>query len=161
MPYYRFELNVPLSPVEVAERIRAITDKPRSFWESLGNWSPGRGSPQRFVGRVRQLSFQLQRDIGYRNSLLPIISGLISPAPQGSTIQVKMYLHLFAAAFVAFWLSATGGLMLISLFDGAGSNSAWVGRPAEMFALGLGMTLLGFFPEAFRAKHLLEEALRR
>jgi hypothetical protein len=156
MPYYRYEWNVQLSPEEVAARIAGITDKPRSFWESFRGWSPGKGSKQHFRGTVSHLSFRLQRDIGYRNSFLPIIRGQISSEGRGSRIQMTMYLHPFTAVFMAAWLSIALGATLAAAGHYATLYTYDVLGPAAMFTFGAGIVSLGFFPEALLAKRLVK-----
>jgi hypothetical protein len=74
---------------------------------------------QPFDGNVTGRTFKLVRVIRYRNSFLPVIRGRISDSPHGgTTVRVRMTLHLFTALFMAAWLGFVGaGVAWSSLGD--------------------------------------------
>jgi hypothetical protein len=153
MPFYRFQLQVPLPPDVAQDRIQTITGKPLPYWDSFGTgWLSGRKSGQPFQGRLKHHRFRLMRNIDHRNSFLPLIRGRIDQEPGGSRVSVILYLDPFVAIFMLGWLILVG-------------RSAWppTGErfmPAGMFLFGLGIILAGFIPEARKARRLLEAALR-
>jgi hypothetical protein len=152
MPFYRFQLQVPLPPDVAQDRIQAITRKPLSYWASFGSgWRAARNSGRPFQGRLEHHRFRLMRNINHRNSFLPVVRGRIDQEPGGSRVSVILYMDPFVAIFMLGWLAVVG-------------HSAWPPTSerflsAGMFLAGLGITLAGFIPEARKARRLLETAL--
>jgi hypothetical protein len=171
MPYYRYQLHLHLAPQVVADRIRAVTREPPGFWDRPSWWSGDKPVPP-FLGRVDEHSFRVRRDIHYTNAFLPRIRGQISPIPGGSTVRVTMHLHPFVAAFEVLWLSFTGFFALIAVAnsfagfvalrtrgDTGGPDGLPALIPLAMFVFGIALTCGAFFPEAMKAKRLLETAV--
>ncbi len=154
---YHFQIQVPLGTRETLERIRTLArerpDFRQSFRESLG-WRPGNTPP--FVGQVSDTGFTLYRDIRYRNSFLPRIRGRIESCPEGSRIDVTMNLHPFVAVFVFVWLWISGSITATLLSQGTASDAL---SPAGMCGFLVLLTLAGFYPEAIKARRILEEKL--
>jgi hypothetical protein len=159
MPLYRFELVSALSEPAVMERLRLLTRPKRGFWESIrdafrrpeASWPP-------FVGTVSKDGFRVYRDIRYRNSFLPIVSGRVEQTSDGTRVSVAMYLHPLAALFMLFWLSAVA-IGAVSAYAKHGLAGASI--PAGMFVFGVALVCGGFFPEAFKAKKLLRDGINR
>lgn len=79
--------------------------------------------------------------------------------PTGTRIDVTMRLHPFVAALMPFWL---GGVGLIGRFVIADGEAAeWSLAPIGMFGFGLALTLGAFYPEAIKARRILEQHLRQ
>jgi hypothetical protein len=154
MPFYRFQLQVPLPPDVAQDRIQAITGKPLPYRDSFGTkWGAARRkTPDRpFQGRLEHHRFRLMRHINRRNSFLPLIRGRIDQEPGGSRVSVILHLDPFVAIFMLCWLILVGRTAWPPTGEGL--------RPAGMFLFGLGITLAGFIPEARKARRLLEAAL--
>ena len=153
MPFYRFQIDVNASPHVVAERLRAIVrDKPK-FRESLRTmWWSGDPVSVPFVGSVQDESFELRRDIRYRNSFLPMIRGHITPNGVGTRVCVTMFIHPLVALFMIFWLGMVG-------FGAVSTRSASSIIPGGMFIFGVALTVGAFIPEAINAKHLICDAV--
>ena len=116
MPYYRFQVDSPLPPKTIAARIHAITRESRGLLEYFRRGRPTNPPGPGFLGRVKDLSFRLQRDIRYSNSFLPVIRGRIVPDIVGSKMIVTMYLHPAAAVFMTFWLSERTLVYFLAFF---------------------------------------------
>lgn len=148
MPFYRFHIDVPSQPEVVRERL-ALMVRPepalQEYFSRLWSWGGPKGPP--FIGHVGQDSFTLRRDIRYRNSFLPQIKGQIAPSQTGTLVNITMFLHPFAAVFMAFWLSVVAYVALHAL------------PGVFMFVAGVAMILGGFFPEALKAKRILMDNL--
>jgi hypothetical protein len=69
-----------------------------------------------------------------------------------------MTLHPFVAAFMVVWLGAVGAGTIAAL-TASGSDSHAAFLPAGMFVFGVALTAGGFYPEAFKARHLLEHSV--
>src|SRR5580692_8908617 len=101
MPFYAFHLDVPVPPDVVAERVRVAVGKVPTFWESAkSSWKGPRQSGFPFLGTVKGRSFSIRRDIQYRNSFLPLIRGKIVPTPNGSRVNVFMFMHPLSLIFM-------------------------------------------------------------
>src|SRR5439155_14819630 len=161
MPFYRFHLDTALSESAVSERIQRLIHPRRSFreWVAFNITREDNTVGPPFLGTARASSFRLRRDIRYRNSFLPLVWGRIVPSGVGSRINVTMFLHPLVALFMIIWFSGLG----------YGIVKLWVHRkeavpfavlvPAAMFLFGVALMLICFFPEAIKAKRLLESAL--
>jgi hypothetical protein len=159
LPYYRFQLEVPLSPEAVAERMRAVTQEPRTFSEKFRRaWGFGKSGPP-FVGYVEDLSFRLRRDIRHRNLFLPMIRAKVAPEPSGSRVSVTMYLNPVVAVFSVFWLYVFGYATWETAISPRVSGKPEFLVPAGVFVLFLAVAGGSFFFEARKAKRLLEAAL--
>ena len=144
MPLYRFHIDATVPPQAVTERLRCAVRDRQKFREYFGRENPD-GPP--FIGSVRDFSFQIRRDIRYRNSFLPLVWGHIVPTPMGARVVVTMFMHPFVLAFILFWLGMMGWG---ALRDKSASS---VGLWAMLFAIAL--CAAGFIPEVVMAKRLL------
>jgi len=155
MALYRFQIRSDLSAQAVLERIRTLARERPGFGQSLKEsfgWGKG-GSPP-FIGRVEGNCFKLYRDIRYRNSFLPRIRGHVNPYRDGSNIEVTMYLHPLVLVFMLFWLGFVGAGAVATLGHGKGDHAL---VPLGMLVFGVALTLGGFYPEALKARRILEE----
>jgi hypothetical protein len=150
MAFYRFHLDVNVPPTAVADRLRAISGGKLSLFDSTSFSRPDPWAPP-FKGTVTDASFNLRRNISYRNSFLPFIRGNFEPGPAGTRITVTMHLQPFVAIFMVFWLTMAVGLT-------AGSGPLKL-VPWAFFLFGIAMVVFGFFPEAIKAKRLITAAL--
>jgi hypothetical protein len=66
-----------------------------------------------------------------------------------------MYLHPVVLVFMLFWLGGVGLGAAAALREGDGGAGTLV--PMGMFAFGVALTLGGFYPEAAKARRLLEQ----
>jgi len=162
MAYYRFEIESPFTPTEVISKIQAVTKSPEGFFGSLKKgFFPFDKPLVPFVGRVDIESFQIHRDIRYRNSFLPIISGRIESTPTGSHVRVTMRMHLLVSLFMVIWFSGVASAIWASAFGSKLQSTAGLVAPIGMFAFGIFLVSLCFFPEAIKAKKIIEAALKK
>jgi hypothetical protein len=159
MPFYKFEIEVPHSAPTVAQRIRDITRDAPGVWKSVKEAFEPTDPNVHFIGQVGDSEFRIHRDVRRRNSFLPRIRGRIEAAFPGSRVTVNMSLHPVATVFLAVWLSLVGlgALSEISKSNGEFESAAIL---LGMFLVGVLMTLGGFYPEAIKARRLLEENLK-
>lgn len=159
MPIYRFKIDSPLTTQVVLQRIQGLARAAPGFWQSIrGVFGRDRTQSTPFIGAVEGESFRLHRDIAYRNSFLPRISGRVVATPAGTRIIVNMFLHPIVGAFMLFWLSGVGIAALTSFNTLHGTTSP-VLVPLGMFVFGVALTLGGFYPEAVKARRLLEQGI--
>lgn len=98
-----------------------------------------------YTGDVNGNNFRIRRDIQYRNSFLPIVSGTIEPGIGTTMLRVKMRMHLFVTVFEVLWLTISFSFALLALFQPA--------REAVVFPLmfcvgGYAMAMIAFYLEA-------------
>jgi hypothetical protein len=150
VPYFSFQLELPLPPEAIAERLRAITVPPKRFWARFPVDLEGPDERFTFVGTIESGRFKLQRVIGGRNSFLPQIRGRIENLGGMTQIKVRMFLHPLVCVFMALWFGSLGWGIAV---DG---NAGLSSIPAiGMFLFGVGLLFVGFFPEARRARELI------
>jgi hypothetical protein len=157
MPLYRFQIESSLPADTVLDRVRALVREAPAFWpslkESFGS-RPENAPP--FIGKVEGNEFRIYRDIRYRNSFLPRVYGKVVSSLSGAQIDVTMTLHPAVTVFILFWLGVVGFGAAVTA---AHSNLQAALIPLGMFVFGVTLTLVGFFPEALKARRLLEQTL--
>lgn len=159
MPYYRFDIDSPFPPGTVIQRLRALTrEMPDPDPSRTGPIGKDRRGEAVFVGALGEDGFRLRRDIRHRNTFRPQIRGQLDALPSGTRIRVRMRLHLFAVLFMAAWLTFVGYGCFRVLSDGRiQPPAAWI--PVGMLVVGVLMPFVFFYPEAIRARRLLERAV--
>ncbi len=158
MALYRFQLELPLTTEDAVERVRTLVrERPgfmQAFKESFGRRPLG--APP-FIGRVTGNDFTLCRDIRYRNSFLPRIRGHVGSCPSGTRVDITMSLHPLIVMFILVWFGAVGSAAVGMLTHGKTAEALF---PAGMCVFLVLMTVAGFYPEAIKARRILEEKLR-
>jgi len=157
MALYRFNLRSTLTTQAVLERLRSLARERPGFGQSLKEGFGWRsdGTPP-FIGKIEGNEFRLYRDIHYRNSFLPRIKGHVDSAIDGTKIEVSMNLHPFVIGFMILWLGLVGIAAIAALTAGSAVEAL---IPAGMFVFGVALVLGGFYPEAFKARRILEERI--
>jgi hypothetical protein len=159
MPFYRFQIDSPLTMQAVLLRVRGLMREAPSFVQSIKESfgrRPEEGPP--FIGTIDGAAFHMRRDIRYRNSFLPRVHGSVISAPAGARVLVTMHLHPVVAAFMLFWLGAVGVGAVVA-FTSQTTSIQSVLIPAGMFIFGIVVTVGGFYPEAVKARRLLEQGI--
>lgn len=160
MPFYRFEIRSPLPVAEVADRLRSMIGPPLAFREGFErSFGMDRKEYPPFIGSINDGSFRVRRDIRYRNSFLPRIAGKIIPLATGSSTRVTLYMHPFTIVFMAIWFF----MVAVAALDGPRPFASQEGRliPIGMFVFGLVLCLVGFVPEAIKARRLLRSGVAK
>ena len=143
LPFHRFEINSPLDRQAALAAIAAHTEPEKWFrWR----W-PSSANDDRFEGQVSADGFHLRRIIGYRNSFLPVVDGVVHATGRSSRIEVRMRLFMFVIVFVALWTIGVGG----SLFTAFWPLS--VAMLVFMYALVMG----AFWYEATKQERVLRQ----
>lgn len=153
MPFYRSEFVVPFAAQDVAARLRALVAPRRSFFEQ-GFWSANDAGPP-FFGTLDEHGFQMRRAIRYRNAFLPIVRGSMVNCPAGTRVRLTMHLHPVVALFMLLWFWGLGTVSLELIREAVPLALL----PVGLLFFGGAVLYLGFFPEALRAKHMLEQGL--
>ena len=152
MPFYRFHVDTPEPPPVVAEKLKAIIGASPGFWESFSmGWRRRDPSSPPFIGSVQGNSFNMRRDIRYRNSFLPVIRGRAESEGIGTRVSVTMFLHPLVAGFMALWSAIMASVL-------AQVRPSWLWL---FLAFAVVVVLAGFVPEAIKAKRLITNAVLR
>lgn len=115
-----------------------------------------------YSGKVLENNFRIKREINYRNSFLPVITGEIFDSTNGSKIMVKMRLILFVQIFISIWLSGVFLAIIFCVVTIINDNSASLfilSIPSIMFVVGCTMTVLAFKYESKKSNKDLEVLL--
>jgi hypothetical protein len=154
LPYENFYLVTPLKPAEVQERLEQNTQAAPGFsFSSMFSQS----YDACFSGYVINATFEFKRNINYRNSFLPLISGSTEAWPGGSRVHVKMRLNTAVMIFMCVWLGGVGlacaGVIASGVSDKHFEPAALI--PFGMFLFGYALATGGFKYESNKAKTLL------
>lgn len=137
----RIALCSPLPPDDVDRRLRSATRAPVPL-SNLIEFRRLTGSAA-FVGTFEGDGFAVRRDIRYRNSFLPRISGSVQAATDGTRIELRFAPHPLVFAFMALWLCIAGmaliGLIAWRATAPAGSPFWPIAVPAGMLAMGVAL----------------------
>ncbi|WP_118976034.1 hypothetical protein [Taibaiella koreensis] len=136
LPAEHISFKTSLGKEEVLQRLTTMLTPPphssRSFW--------GGFSGAAYKGKIAMDGFAISREIRYRNSFLPRISGKIYTDVDGATIEVRMRLHPLVLAFICIWALGVGFAAIAAL--SAGGPAAFI--PAAML-LFLYVLVMGAF----------------
>jgi hypothetical protein len=162
-PHTRLRYTSPLSLPDIMRRVQANTAARPTGWRG---WLAARPT-QPYLGHVREAmgSFEVQRNISYRNSFLPLISGTVEvpggvaalgQPSMGSLVQLTMRIHLLVGLFMLVWLSGVGLGCLVILVSWPGPIGL---VPFGMLGFGVLMVSLGFWTEANKAEAFFKDLL--
>ena len=153
----------PLSAAAATAKLKSVV-APMASWQDRikpSGWVRNGG----FMGEVRDDgTFDILRDINYRNSFLPFIKGRIDSDGGGSRITARMAMHKAVVIFTTFWLAfvtlACGGVVYSVIKQAqAPQPEAALLIPFGMLLFGLSLPYLAFTPEANKAEKFLLETL--
>lgn len=116
------------------------------------------GSKKSYEGQINGQTFNIKRIIGYRNSFLPRINGVIERDFDGLTIKVKMRLHIFVIVFLCIWCGGVGLGCIAFLAQALNSSEI---NPATLIPFGMLifaylLTMSGFKFESNKSKRDLQ-----
>jgi hypothetical protein len=156
MPYYRCDLEVPLPPETVGQRLQEMIGRRPGFLDQLQDLWNRKAGPV-FYGSLSGGSFKISRNIRYNNSFLPQIRGRIEPTGGGSRVAMTMFVHPAVAVFMLIWSlgAAAGGAVAFQSLDGPYA----IYIPLGILIVVIALPTAAFYPEAFKAKRLIAEAL--
>jgi hypothetical protein len=150
LPIENIIFKTSLKEDEIIRRLSDCIEPEKTFRFSVFSSS----SAQSYEGQINGSSFTINRIIGYRNSFLPRINGVIERDLDGLTIKVKMRLHIFVIVFLCIWC---GGCIafLIQAFDNSAFNQATL-IPFGMLIFIYALTMGGFKYESYKSKKDLQ-----
>jgi hypothetical protein len=147
LPFHRFEINSPLDRQAALAAMAAHTEDRKWFrWR----W-PNSKNDDRFEGQLNADGFHVRRIIGYRNSFLPVVDGVVHASGRGSRVEITMRPFVFVVALV--------GITSLPIFSIAISTGDSLGF---LIAGGLllfiyAMTMGGFWLEAAKQEQTLRQ----
>lgn len=154
LPTENITYKTRLKEDEIIRRLSDCIEPEKTF--RFGIFSSG--STKSYEGQIHGLTFSIKRIIGYRNSFLPRINGVIERDFDGLTIKVKMRLHIFVIVFLCIWCGGVG-LGCIAIFTQA-LNSFEI-NPVTLIPFGMPifaylLTMGGFKFESNKSKKDLQ-----
>lgn len=105
LPFEKICYSTKVDSVEILKRIEEIIE-PKKTFSLTGVF--GRGNLKDYEGFVKKNEFKINRIIGYRNSFLPQIKGLVEKDFTGTKVHLKMHLHPFVMLFMCVWFGGVG-----------------------------------------------------
>jgi hypothetical protein len=104
LPIEKITYKTILKEDEIINRLEDIIEPKKIF----RGWLFCNNSTRPYEGEIKNNTFKLQRIIGYRNSFLPKIKGVIYNELGGTIIKVKMRLSVFVIVFICIWTIGMG-----------------------------------------------------
>ena len=154
LPKENITYSTRLKEEQIVKRLSDSIEPEKTF--RFGIFS--RDSSKSYEGQVNGQTFEIKRIIGYRNSFLPRISGIIERDFDGLKIKVKMRLPIFVVIFLCIWCGGVG-LGCIASLTQAFRNSEF--NPATLIPFGMllfvyALTMGGFKYESNKSKKDLQ-----
>ncbi len=153
LPFENYCIKTNLGEQDVLEKISNYID-PKNFTGNLGN----NASDKPYRGKLEQNNFILQRNINYRNSFQPIISGSVVQGFSGTEIKIRMRMEYTVLVFLFVWLCIALGSAVILTFIAIRKNEfeQMILIPWGLFIFGYVLCMFGFKLEAEKSKRFLE-----
>ena len=163
LPFENYVLTTRLSADEVLKRVAANIQQKQAF--SFSTFSRNYTKP--YTGQITGTTFKMSRNIYYRNSFLPIITGQITTYLGQTQVNIKMRPVIVALIFISFWLGIVGlvciGILLLGLLQFRqilqNGFSPMLFIPFGMFVFGCLLTHFGFRGESKNSKEFLARLL--
>jgi F0F1-type ATP synthase assembly protein I len=157
IPREQLTCQTHLSSKQVLEKLTSIVEPCKTFrltffWQKNKNHKP-------YEGKIEANQFEISRIIGYRNSFLPEIKGMITPKNKKTQIDLRLEMNSFVRTFVLFFTIVVS-LFFISIAYYAVSNGHFtpiILVPLCMVVFGYIGVLWAFNYEAKKAKKDLSE----
>ena len=139
------KLHTRFSIPECRSRLESAVDAERFGF----SWSGYAGSRE-ILGKIREMSFRLQKRRSYRNSFAPFFYGQFTPADGGTIIEGEFKMHPFVRAFMTFWFSFLAIFVVAALAlpsrgqpEAAGARILMLLTAGLLAAFGVGLVKFG------------------
>ncbi|MGD1839763.1 MAG: hypothetical protein ACFB0B_02545 [Thermonemataceae bacterium] len=164
LPFENITYKTKLDSEEVLSKLSEVIE-PKKTFRMVGAFGSGNHKP--YEGSINGTSFNINRIIGYRNSFLPRINGIIEKDINGiiekdingTKIKVKMRLHVVVIIFIGIWFGGIGiGCLafLSTMFNSEGFKPI-VLIPFGMLILSYALVTGGFKYESIKSKKYLTQ----
>lgn len=153
LPFENIIYKTNLSEIEIVKRLNDSIEPSKTLRINLF----GNESTKPYEGYIFEKQFKINRIIGYRNSFLPRIKGTIQTNAQGTSIHVKMRLHISVIIFLTIWCGIVGVAFFTFLSYAISNNEFHIGIPGTigMLIFAYVLTMLGFKSESKKSKRYL------
>jgi hypothetical protein len=163
LPFENYVLTTKLSVDEVLNRLSSSIEKKQGF--SFSALSRSHTKP--YTGQITGTTFTMSRNINYRNSFLPEITGQINTYPGQTQVNIKMRPVIFVLVFISLWLGIVGlvciGIILAGIFQFRqvlqNGFSPMLFIPFGMFVFGCLLAYFAFKGESKNSKEFLAKLL--
>lgn len=164
LPFEKYTLRTSLSKEEVLKKISENIQQEKKFKISVF----GEDFSKPYSWKIIENTFSITRNINYRNSFLPFITGTVETSINNKTnIDIKMRPILPVLIFISIWMGLVGIVCITMLtvaiinFDEFSINefSPEALIPFGMFLFGFLLTYFAFKFEAKKSKEFLERLL--
>jgi len=109
LPFENITYKTSLKEDEVIKRLEEKVDQEPGLKFGLVK----KKNANKYHGSIVKQTFDIYRIISYRNSFLPRITGIVENDFDGTSIRVKMRMHVFVNIFLCSWFGLIGyGLVL-------------------------------------------------
>jgi len=154
LPTENITYKTRLKEEEIIKRLSECVEPEKTF--RFGVFSSG--SIKSYEGKVNARTFDIKRIIGYQNSFLPRINGIIENEYDGLNIRVKMRLHIFVIVFLCFWCGGVGLACITDLIQFFGNSEFNLASfiPFGMLIFAYGLTMGAFKFESNKSKKDLQ-----
>ena len=113
LPFENYTLTTSLSVDEVLNRLAKNIGYEQGFSFS----AIARNLDKPYTGEIIGKTFTMSRNISYKNSFLPVITGQISAQHGQTQINIKMQPATFILVFTSIWLGAVALICISILMD--------------------------------------------
>ncbi len=157
LPYEKIRYKTNIPPGAVIMLLRSNIDL-KNTWKSCA-YTDGYS----YFGEIYENSFEIYRSTVYRNDFAPVITGLVEPNGEGSTIDIKMKMYKSVIIFLCIWFIPVSLvtilcslLFIFSILLGEEINFAYL-APWIIFGAGYALVMLAFKYETKKIKEYISE----
>ncbi len=154
LPFENITYKSKLESEEILKRISEIIE-PRKMFRTIRFFESNNHKP--YEGTITGNSFKITRIIGYRNSFLPRIKGIVEKDFNGTNVNVKMRVNTFVIVFMLIWLGGVGigCLVALTLMFNNKHFEPMTLIPLGMLIFGYALVTGGFKYESVKSKEYL------
>ncbi|MFT3705126.1 MAG: hypothetical protein QM802_22355 [Agriterribacter sp.] len=164
LPFENYVLTTNLSVEEVLKRM-ADNIQPKEGFKFFAGFNRNYAKP--YTGYIIGRTFTMNRNINYRNSFLPVITGQIVIVSGKTAVKIKMQLGTVVLIFMSFWLGVIGLVCIGILVAGFSEHGQVFSNefspafliPFGMLVFGCLLTHFGFKGESKKSKAFLANLL--
>lgn len=155
-PSYDCSFESNKNPEEIYTILKSVVEPQKSYFFHVER--------AEFIGEVSSRGFKIYKNIGYRNSFLPVIRGSVEVRENKTEVVIKMRMHRFITAFITLWLCGVGLFLILGIMDafkeGTTEALSLLSVPAGIIVFEQILSRLCFYIPAKNSIRRLEELLR-
>lgn len=151
-PYLEEQIDSGKTPGDIRMILQSVTDSRKIDFSADAE----------FFGQIYPLGFRITPRLNYRNSFVPLLTGIMIEKEEGTAIKVTLQMHILTRAFLAVWNGLACFFFLcaiLALFAGGPEQISIMIVSVGLLLFGQVFPRCGFYGPAKKALERLKELL--